>query len=62
MQPDYILTCRMETRPFKGVGFSFPGFLHLDHHMIVANVWEGRRGPLKQYWRMHQKFLLSLPM
>ncbi len=34
----------------------------MDHHAIVAQVWEGRRGWLKQYRRMRQKYLLSLPM
>ncbi len=44
MQPDYILVCAKERGIFKGVGFHFPWFLHLDHHAIVRVVRAGRGG------------------
>jgi hypothetical protein len=47
---------------FKGVGFRSPRFFHSDHCAVVANIWEGRKGRLKSYWRARQKFLLSLPL
>jgi hypothetical protein len=43
------------------VGFCFLQF-HLDHCVIVVNVQDGRRGWLRQYRCMRQKFLLFLPM
>jgi hypothetical protein len=62
MQPDYILACKTERGIFKGGGFCFPWFLHSDHHAIVRVVWKGRGGRLRQYRRMRQKFLLTLPL
>jgi hypothetical protein len=47
---------------FKGVGFRSPRFLHSDHRAVVANIREGRKGRLKNYWCMRQKFPLSLPI
>ena len=60
-QPDYILACGMEMRPIKRVGFCFLRFFHSDHCGIVTNIWEGRRGRLKQYPCMRQKIPLSIP-
>ncbi len=61
MQPDYILVCAKERGIFKGVGFHFPRFLHLDHCAIVRVVRAGRGGQLRQYQHKCQKFPLSLP-
>ena len=47
---------------FKGVGFRSPRFLHSDHRAVVANIWVGRKGRLKNYRRARQKFPLSLPI
>ena len=47
---------------FKGVGFRSPRFLHSDHCTVVANIWVGRNGRLKNYRRTCQKFPLSLPI
>jgi hypothetical protein len=38
LQPDYILARTQETSIFKGIGFHFPRFLHLDHCAIVAVI------------------------
>jgi hypothetical protein len=37
-------------------------FLHSDHCAVVANIWVGRKGRLKNYRRARQKFPLSLPL
>jgi hypothetical protein len=60
-QPDYILAHMTERGIFKGVGFRFLRFPHLDHHTIIAVVRAGWGGGLRQYRCKLQKFPLSLP-
>ncbi len=34
----------------------------MDHCAVVANIREGKKRRLKSYWRVRQKFPLSLPL
>ncbi len=61
-QPDYIMARARDMSQLKGVGFRSPRFLYSDHRAVVANIREGRKGRLKNYRRMRQKFPLSLPL
>ena len=34
----------------------------MDHRAVVANIWVGRKGRLRNYRRACQKFSLTLPL
>ena len=44
------------------MGFQSLRLLYLDHHAVVANIWLGRKGRLKNYRHTRQKKPLTLPL
>jgi hypothetical protein len=62
LQPDFVIVYAEEVHNLKGVGFLLPQYLHLDHRAIVADIWVGSQGRLKEYRRRRQKFPMTLPL
>jgi hypothetical protein len=59
-QPDYVMVRERDHRRFRNVGFRWPRYHDSDHRAVVATIKLGRRR-LKEYWRKHQEFPLTLP-
>ena len=58
--PDYVMVQENRQSKVRRVGFRAPRFLHSDHRAIVVDIRAGRKGKLKEYQRMRQKFPRSL--